>query len=120
MLPFDQRPIAALWQYVSPAEIADTADDEVVAASSGNRHYVTSLQICNTDTAVGTVVVVKSASTVIWAGMVGPYVAAAPGSSYSQAVFPIPLRGAVGEALNVACLTNSAQVTFNAQGYTGK
>lgn len=106
------------WQYVSPAEIADTADDEVVAAVVGSRHYITGIQISNTDTAVGTVVVVKSDSTVIWAGMVSPFVAAAPGVSYIEATFPRPLKAVIGKAINVACLTNSAQVTFCAQGFT--
>jgi len=109
---------ATSWQYVSPAEIADTADDEVKAAVVGSYHYVCAVQISNTDVTVGTMVVVKSASTVIWAGFVSPYVAAAPGVSYIEAVFPKPLRSAVSEAINVACLTTSAQVTFCAQGFT--
>lgn len=106
------------WSYVSPAEIADTSDDEMVAAATGKKHYVTGVQISNTDTAVGTVVVLKSGSTVIWAGMVGPHVAATPGSAFISASFLTPIPTAAGAALNCACLTTSAQVTVCAQGYT--
>ncbi len=108
------------WQYVSPSEIADTNDDEVVAAVVGKKHYVTGVQISNTDTSVATYVVVKSGSTVIWKGFLGPYIAATPGSGYIDATFLHPLEGAAGEAINVACLTSSAQVTFCAQGYTAR
>lgn len=107
------------WQYVSPAEIADTSDDEVIAAAAGKYHYVTGIQLSNTDTSVATYVVLKSgASTVIWKGFLVPYIAATPGPGYIQAVFPVPLKCALGEALNVACLTSSAQVTACVQGFT--
>ena len=107
------------WQYASAADITDTTAVEAKAApGTGKRHRVVAVQVTNSDTAVGTVVRVLSASTVLANLHVGPYVAAAPGTSYAQAVFPLPLRGGSNEAINVDCVTTSAQVRVSLQGYT--
>lgn len=106
------------WTYTSPAAIADTAADEIKAAVSGKRNYLCALQISNTDATVGTLVQVLSASTVLWQFYLAPQVAATNGQNGVPIVFPVPLRSATGEALNVLCVTNSAEVYVNAQGYT--
>lgn len=111
--------VANQWQYVSPSDITDTAADEAVAAKAGYRHHVTAVQISNSDTTPGTYVHVQSGSTTIWTGFVGPYVVAAPGSSYITAEFPSPLRGGIGEAINVIVET-AAQIRFSIQGFTAK
>lgn len=106
------------WQYADANDIADTTAVEVAAApGTGKRNYVTAIQVTNTDTAVGTVVQVLDGSTVIANLHVGPYVAAAPGTSYAQAVFPSPLRCSDNAACNVKCVTTSAQVRTSVQGF---
>lgn len=100
------------WKYAAATPIEDTADDVIKAAVSGRSNYLCALQIFNKDASVGTVVVVKDGSTVVWAG----YVASAGG--HVEAEFPVPIQGTVNTALNVACITTSAEVVVSAQGYT--
>jgi hypothetical protein len=103
----------ASWSYASPAAVTDTADDEAKAAgAAGVRHYITSIQVFNADDAVGTEVVVKDGSTVLWRGW-----AQETGGGCS-AVFPVPLRGTAATAINVANITTSAETYFNIQGYS--
>lgn len=106
------------WQYSDTADIVDTTAVEAMAAKTGARHLVTGIQATNTDTAVGTVIQILSASTVIGQVMVGPYVAAAPGASYAEASYFKPLKGGSGEAINIKCVTTSAQVRCSLQGVT--
>jgi hypothetical protein len=107
------------WQYASTSDIADTNAVEVAAApGAGRLHRVTDVAIHNSDTAVGTVVNVRSGTTVLWSGFVSPYVAAAPGSSHISHAFVRPLKGGANEAINVICITNSAQVRVSVGGYT--
>lgn len=106
------------WQYASTADIADTTAVEVAAApGSARRHRVVGVDIHNSDIAVGTVVNVRSGTTVLWSGFVSPYVAAAPGASHIGASFLLPLKGGVNEAINVICVTTSAQVRVSLQGF---
>lgn len=119
MSPLLPGTVANQWQYVSPADITDTAADEAVAAKSGYRHHVVAVQISNSDSTPGTYVHILSGSTIIWTGFVGPYVVAAPGSSYIAAEFPSPLRGGIGEAINVSVET-AAQIRVGIQGFTSK
>lgn len=111
--------VADQWQYVSSADITDTNAAEAKAAKTGHRHFVTSVQIASSDDTPGTYVHILSASTVIWTGFVNPYVVTAPGNSYIQATFPSPLRGGIGEAINVKVETAS-KIRFNVQGFTTK
>ena len=105
-------------QYASTSDIADTTAVEVAAApGAGKRHYVVAIQVTNSDVAVGTVLQILHGSTVIGNLFVGPYVAAAPGTSFAQATFPQPLKGAANAAINVACVTTSAQVRVSVQGF---
>lgn len=100
--------------------IADTADVVAKAAATGRRHYVTGAQMINTDATVGTEVVIKSAATVIWRGFAPASIAAVTQPSMVDIKFNPPLRTVAGEALNVACITNSSQTYVNLQGYTAK
>jgi hypothetical protein len=108
------------WQYADANDITDTTAVEVKAAPGANkRHRVVAVQLTNTDTAVGTVVqVLSGASTVLANLWVGPYVAAAPGGAGQCAIFPLPLRATANEAIQVKCVTTSAQVRCSVQGYT--
>jgi len=104
---------ASTWSYASPAAVADTSDDEAKAAgAAGVRHYITSLQVINADATVGTEVVIKDGSTVLFRGY-----AAAVGGGVS-ARFDPPLRGTAATAVNVANITTSAETYFNLQGYS--
>jgi hypothetical protein len=103
----------ATWSYASPAAVADTADDEAKAAgAAGVRHYITSVQVFNADDSVGTEVVIKDGSSVLWRGW-----AEQTGGGCS-AVFTTPLRGTAATAVNVANITTSAETYFNLQGFS--
>lgn len=107
------------WQYASTSDIADTTPVEVKAApGAANRHRVTGIHVVNSDTAVGTYVQLLSGSTVIWTGFVPPYIAAAPGTNVDGDQFVKSLIGGLNEAINVACVTTSAQVRVSVQGVT--
>jgi hypothetical protein len=111
---------ANAWQYASTGDIADTNAVDVAAAKTGYRHRVCAIQVHNSDTSVGTVVNIRTGSTVIGSVFVGPFVAAAPGNSYVQATYPMPLIGDVSATINVICVTTSAQVRVSVQGVTEK
>jgi hypothetical protein len=101
------------WSYASPAAVTDTADDEAKAAgAAGVRHYITGVQVFNGHDTVGTEVVIKDGSTVLWRGW-----AEQTGGGCS-AVFNPPLRGTAATAVNVANVTNSSSTYFNLQGFS--
>ena len=106
------------WQYASAADIADTNAVEAIAAKTGCRHRVTDITLNNTDTAVATLVQVRSGTTVLWTGFLGPYIAAAPGTNQIDRSFVRPLKGDDGGNINVICITTSAQVRASLGGYT--
>jgi hypothetical protein len=106
------------WQYASTSDIADTSAVEAVAAKTGARHRVTDITLNNTDTAVATLVQVRSGTTVLWTGFLGPYIAAAPGVNQIDHSFVRPLKGDSGANINVICVTTSAQVRASISGYT--
>lgn len=106
------------WTYPSAGAITDTTAVEMKAAVTGKRNYLTAIQLSNTDATVGTVVQVLSAATVLWQFYLAPQIAATNGQNGVSIPFPVPLRSATGEALNVKCVTTSAEVYANAQGYT--
>jgi hypothetical protein len=119
MHQFITNAIVGIWQFASTSDIADTNAVEAAAApGSGKRHRVTAVQINNTDTAVGTVVNIRSGTTVLASLFVGPFVAAAPGSAGSAATYPMPLIGSDNGNINVICVTTSAQARVSVQGYT--
>jgi hypothetical protein len=101
------------WSYASPAAVTDTADDEAKAAgAAGVRHYITGVQVFNGHDTVGTEVVIKDGSTVLWRGW-----AEQTGGGCS-AQFNPPLRGTAATAVNVANVTNSSSTYFNLQGFS--
>lgn len=106
------------WVYASAGAIADTTAVALKAAVAGKINYLSAIQLSNLDATVGTIVQVLSASTVLWQFYLAPQIAATNGQNGVAIVFPVPLRSAVNEALNVKCVTNSAEVYANAQGYT--
>ena len=106
------------WVYASAGAIADTNAVALKAAVAGKVNYLCAIQLSNLDATVGTIVQILSASTVLWQFYLAPQIAATNGQNGVPIVFPVPLRSAVNEALNVKCVTNSAEVYANAQGYT--
>ena len=112
------------WSYAPiSGGIVDTADVTLTPApeTAGHRNYVTSIQILNTDATVGSEVVVKDGTTVIWRGYAQHSVAAVSQPGMVSIVFPG--RGlrqpSVNSPLTAACITTSTQTYLNAQGYIG-
>jgi len=114
VLPSGTPQTIAPWYYAAGAGGLTTTDDAtlIAAAGAGKANYLTSLQLINKHATVGTEVVVKSASTVLWRGYVPPLGATAANFAFSQ-----PLIGANNTALTAACVTAGAAVLINAQGY---
>jgi len=108
------------WQYASAADIVDTTAVEVVAAKAGYRHRVTGAHALNTDLTIGTIVQIRTGTTVIGNLFVGPFVAAAPGGATDDDDYEMPLMGDVGANINVICVTTDAQVRVAVQGVTQK
>jgi hypothetical protein len=103
---------ASSWTYASPAAVTDTADDEAkAAAGAGIRNYITGVQVFNGHDTVGTEVVIKDGSTVLWRGW-----AEQTGGGCS-ARFDPPLRGTANTAVNVANITTGSSTYFNLQGF---
>jgi hypothetical protein len=113
-IPGSSPAIIEPWSYAGPSGgITDTADDVIIAAAgAGKSNYLTSLQIVNSHGTVGTEVVIKDGSTVIWRGYF-PALGVAP----ANIVFERPLISSNNTALSVACVTTGAAVYVNAQGY---
>lgn len=104
---------ASTWSYASAnGGVTDTADDEAKAAVASTRHYITSVQVINAHDTVGTEVVIKDGSTVLWRGW-----AEQTGGGVS-AKFDPPLRGTANTAVNVANITTGSQTYFNLQGFS--
>lgn len=103
---------ASTWSYVSTSAVTDAADDVAkAAAGAGIRNYITGIQVMNGHDTVGTAVVIKDGSTVIWQGW-----AEQTGGGCS-AKFDPPLRGTANTAVNVANVTTGSSTFFNLQGF---
>ena len=99
------------WSYL--ATLTTTADSAVKAAGGiGIRHYVTAIQVQNTN-ATATQISIKSATTAVWTVSL-PANMAEPRSIE----FPTPIQTVANAALNIACGTAGANVLVNMQGYT--
>lgn len=108
------------WSYAAASGgIADTSDVTLAAApGAGKVNYLTSIQLQNADATVDTEVVVKSGSTVLFRTWLPPgNPAALTGTMPVQINFPQPLRADNNTALTAACITTSAMVYINAQGF---
>lgn len=108
-------PLADGWAYAAASGgIENTSDVAIKAAAGAGRYnYISSIDVINADESVGSEVVIKDGSTVIfrqWAG--------SGGNGFTRKFDP-PLVGSNNTALNVACITDSAKVYVNAQGYVG-
>lgn len=100
------------WErYTSPSDITDTADDEVFAAVSGVKHYITHFSAMNADADTDTWVYLKDGSTVIYSG----YCVKAGGGFV--ATFNPPLAATTNTAVNVANATTGATTRVNVSGY---
>lgn len=104
---------ASTWSYATAtAGVTDTADDVAkAAAGAGIRNYVTSCQVINGHATVGTEVVIKDGTTVLWRGW------AEPTGGGVSAKFDPPLRGTANTAINVANITTGSKTYFNLQGF---
>jgi hypothetical protein len=114
-------PLANGWSYAAASGgIADTSDVALKAAAGlGRYNYITSLNLMNADVAVATEVVVKDgASTVLFRTYL-PMLAASTAPVPVSFKFDPPLVGSNNTALNIACITTSAMVYANAQGFVG-
>lgn len=108
------------WSYAAASGgIEDTSDVALKAAAGIGRHnYVKQVDLINTDASVGTEVVVKDGSSVIWRTYL-PAMAANTVPSVVTVPFDPPLAGSQNTALNFACITTSAKVYVNARGFVG-
>jgi hypothetical protein len=108
------------WSYAAASGgIEDTSDVALKAAAGIGRHnYLKSIDVMNADASVATEVVVKDGSTVIWRTYL-PAMAASTAPVPIVRNFDPPLAGSNNTALNVACITTSAKVYANAQGFVG-
>lgn len=113
-------PLAGGWFYTAASGgIEDTSDVAIKPAGGiGRVAYIQSLQMINADASVGTEVVLKDGSTVIWRSYL-PAMAANTVPSVVSVTFDPPLVGSQNTALNFACITTSAKVYVNAQGFLG-
>lgn len=113
-------PLANGWSYAAASGgIEDTSDVAIKAAAGiGRSNYLSQIEIVNIDASVATEVVVKDGSTVIWRSHF-PAKAASTTPVPAQFNFNPPLVGSQNTALNVACITTSAQVYVNARGFVG-
>lgn len=104
---------ASTWSYAAATSgITNTSDVAAkAAAGAGIRNYVTGAQVVNAHATVGTEVVIKDGSTVIWRGY------AAPVGGGVSAKFDPPLRGSANAAINVANITTGSATYFNLQGF---
>jgi hypothetical protein len=119
MSPLMPKVITNDWQYASSADITDTTAVEVQAAPGATqRNFVVAAQFTNSDATIGTVVQILSGSTVIGNAYVGPQIATTGSMNGYGLVFPKPLKGGLNEAINVKCVTDSAQVRVSVQGFT--
>lgn len=112
------------WHYAAASGgITDTSDVTLAAApTNGQRNYLTALQITNKDATVGTEVVIKDGSTVLWRIYMQPGTPASlSGLVPVSFVFPTAIRQpTAGVALTAAAITTSGEVYINAQGYVGQ
>jgi hypothetical protein len=111
------------WSYAAASGgITDTSDVSLAAAPGvGLVNYLTDLQLANSDATVGTEVVIKSGSTVLWRTFLpAGRPASLTGTMPVSFTFSRPLRADSNTALTVAAITTSAELYVNAQGFIGQ
>lgn len=91
--------------------IVNTTAVPIVAAAAGLRNYVAAIQYFNS-AATASEIEIRDGVTVIFRGYV-PASMTAP----ANVVFPVPLRGSVNTAINVAMGTTATATRVSAQGY---
>lgn len=104
--------IPSKWISGVTAAITGTADTEVIAAPGANLYLnITSILVTNSHATVGTVVELKSATTVKQRGY-----AAALGGGF-LILFKTPLKLAVNVAFNAANITTGSSIYVSAAGF---
>jgi hypothetical protein len=95
--------------------ITDTTAVTLLAApATGLRNYITQIVVSNAHATIGTNVVIKDGSTVLYT------IPAAPAYGGAVLTFPVPLRQpTTATAITVANLTTSSSTTVSASGYKG-
>lgn len=104
------------WTYAAESGgITNTTERTIAPAVSGKRNFLSSFQVKNAS-ATATEVVIRDGAggTVLWRG----YHAGTANAS-KMVHLGVPIRGSVGNALVVACVTTATQTYFNAQGWVG-
>jgi hypothetical protein len=111
--PIDPNFSLSLVNGVSPLMTA-TDDNTVIAAQgAGNCIYVTDILVTNGHASVGTYVVIKNDTTIIYKGY-----AAAGGGGFVIS-FRTPIRLTANKALKAANLTDASETVVSASGYLG-
>jgi hypothetical protein len=112
-----QEPTTNTFNYAAPAGgLVTTADVSAKgAAGSGIRNFIKRAQIINSHQTIGTEVVIKDGSTVLFRAWCEPK------GGGVNAVFDPPLKGTANTAINIAEITATATagVLVNLQGFTG-
>lgn len=109
-------PYAIPENYISglTAAITGTSDTAVIASPGASiKNYITQVLVTNSHATVGTVVELKSATTVLYRGY------AAPAGGGFALTFPVPLVCAANEAFNAANVTTGSNTYVSATGYRG-
>jgi hypothetical protein len=103
---------ANIWYGVTAKIEVDTVIALKAAGAAGIRNYLTSLTVTNSDATVGTVVEIRDGTTtVMFRGYAAPL-----GGGFSVS-FPTPLKGTAATAINVYCMTASAEVYVSGSGF---
>lgn len=95
----------------SPAAIADTGENEVIAAVAGAAIHVTAITVTNSHASVGTLVTLMSGARKIWQGYAAPN-----GGGYSIALDP-GIPGEIEENVFAICASSGANIYVSAAGW---
>lgn len=92
---------------------ATTTADTLLKAAPGHREklWISSITVCNSHATSGTIVHVKSGTTIIWS------IPAPPANGGAIQAFPDPIDCAVAEDLNFACADAVTTITVSVAGY---
>lgn len=107
-------PAGEMWQSCSAA-ITNTTPAALKTAVASNRHYITSITCTNTSAVASLVNIANGAGTTMVTGAVPSNTSG--GIGVWNQTFPVPLRGDVNGAVNVAVLTTATSTICCASGY---
>lgn len=112
-MPYSQPPLVQ--RFKGRASVTSTADTSLVAAP-GHREklWISAITVCNSHATSGTIVHIKSGTTIIWS------IPAPPNNGGAVLAFPDPIDCAEAEALNFATADAVTTVTVSVSGYKAK